>query len=589
MTSWQNQQTRGGGHGAVDASGAPMSRRAAREAERRAAEALAEKQPHPSGVVDFDAHDFSPEFSPDQEFNVGDTQDIWAALTHGQRAEPRQTGDFAAFGSALPAPSAPPRPEASSVSGELLDRVRDAVLRRAPDVQTPPPVTARPATGPQQSVVPQQPAAFSRPPSAPPQRDMPQRGFAQGGFAQGDVAQRSAFPTQSAFETASGLTRRQRREREAAGQREDGLPGELFPDPHAAAAPFQAAPFQAPLEAANQSAGFEGYDYQDDGYYDQPYRPEPTISIPRPALAAEPAPTTNPLRLPSGVSEPVGDDALTFSSPVSIVPADQRDDWASAQADPAFIEPVAPWAATPPAYAPQPYDPQAYEPEAYEPEDYEPQAYEPRPSVSGPIPAQPVMPFVPPRAVPAAQQFQSEQLGPPSEVTDLAGFEALIRKARQQPPAPSPGLAWADEEEVQEGFTGLLSRSVQGSHGSANALILPNDPQPDLTQAVGANGDIFITGSMSLPRSLSTTGGSSALFDSHEIDRLYEASQDEPAAGVAPVRASKAVSGAPHDRSFSSAPRRRGNVLPTVLAVVAGAMAVGVVTLLVGSWVLQLF
>ena len=86
MTSWQDQQTRNGAGGAVDASsGAPMSRREAREAERRAAEALAEKQPHPSGVVDFEAHDFSPEFAPDQEFNVGDTQDIWAALTRGQR------------------------------------------------------------------------------------------------------------------------------------------------------------------------------------------------------------------------------------------------------------------------------------------------------------------------------------------------------------------------------------------------------------------------------------------------------------------------------------------------------------------------
>jgi hypothetical protein len=94
---------------------------------------------------------------------------------------------------------------------------------------------------------------------------------------------------------------------------------------------------------------------------------------------------------------------------------------------------------------------------------------------------------------------------------------------------------------------------------------------------------------MNLPRSLSTTGAPSDLYDSQEIDRLYEASQDEPAAGVAPVRASKAVSGAPHDRGFASAPRRRGNVLPTVLAIVAGAMAVGVVTLLVGSWVLKLF
>ncbi|MBE7190744.1 MAG: hypothetical protein INR67_20850, partial [Jatrophihabitans endophyticus] len=311
--------------------------------------------------------------------------------------------------------------------------------------------------------------------------------------------------------------------------------------------------------------------------------------------------TTNPISLPQAFSEPSGDDAITFSSAVQAAPVERRDQWGAAQADPAFIEPEDRW--------------------DDEEDEYEPQGYQPRAFTPGPTPAQPAMPFQEPQAQQnpyqqadpfqridpyqqsgqheqasfQAASFQNPQLGPPSEVTDLAGFEALIRKARQQPQAPEPnakqgpGLAWADEEEVQEGFTGLLSRSVQGSHGSANALILPNDPQADMTSAaVNANGDIFITGSMNLPRSLSTTGASSDLYDSHEIDRLYEASQDEPAAGVAPVRASKAVSGAPHERGFN-APRRRGNILPTVLAIVAGAMAVGVVTLLVGSWVLKLF
>ena len=56
------------------------------------------------------------------------------------------------------------------------------------------------------------------------------------------------------------------------------------------------------------------------------------------------------------------------------------------------------------------------------------------------------MPFVEPQspydsAPYQAAQFQDPQLGPPSEVTDLAGFEALIRKARQQPQAPAPVAA----------------------------------------------------------------------------------------------------------------------------------------------------
>jgi hypothetical protein len=49
------------------------------------------------------------------------------------------------------------------------------------------------------------------------------------------------------------------------------------------------------------------------------------------------------------------------------------------------------------------------------------------------------------------------------------------------------------------------------------------------------------------------------------------------------------VSGTGSTRAIIGARRARGNVLPTVLAIIAGAMAVGVVTLLVGSWVLKLF
>ncbi|MGT2426771.1 hypothetical protein [Amnibacterium kyonggiense] len=537
MTSWQDQQTRGGASGAVDAAtGAPMSRRAAREAERRAAEALAEKQPHPSGVVDFEAHGLDQEFAPDQGFDVGDTQDIWAALTRGQRPAPQQDDDLSAFRSGIPEPAAP-RQDDSSVSGEMLDRVRDALLRREAPAQPSPPA------GAPQPAAPQAPAAFQQP---------------------------SAFPQPGAFAQPGedGLTRRQRREQAVADQREDGLPTELF-DPRPV----------APAPAPQQPEGFEGYDYEDDGYYDEPYRPEPTIAIPRqPTDLEQASSTTNPISLPQAFSEPSGDDAITFSSPVPVTPAQRRDAWAAAEMDPAFVEPEDEWVDdddevagyAPRASAPQPRSP------FQEPQQVDP--FQASPFQAAPFQAAP---------------FQNPQLGPPSEVTDLAGFEALIRKARQQPQAPEqpkgPGLAWADEDEAQEGFTGLLSRSVQGSHGSANALILPNDPQADMTQAaVNANGDIFITGSMNLPRSLSTTGAPSDLYDSHEIDRLYEASQDEPAAGVAPVRAKNAVSGAPHERGFN-APRRRGNVLPTVLAVVAGAMAVGVVTLLVGSWVLRLF
>lgn len=510
MTSWQDQQDRGGPPASLNAATAqPTSRRAAREAERRAAEALQERLPHPSGVVDFDPAPAGPGFAPDQDFNVGATQDIWAALTRGGAAPTAdQTGSFRR--SAL---ESHPAAEGSPVSGELLDRVRDAVLRR---------------------------------------QDAP-------------------APTPASEPTAEpAASRRARREREAETSREDGLPSELFDEraatPQAHPQPsghqqthFDPSGYTAP--AAPQ--GFEEYD-EDDGYYDEPYAPEPTIAIPalRPMELEPPlSSASTPVGLPSSFTEPVGTDALRFSSPVPVTPAASFEDRRGALADAPFSEAQDDW-------------------------DDEPESWEPHAFAADPMPAQPRSPFLEPQSA-----FQNPQLGPPSEVTDLAGFEALIRKARQQPVEPSeprPAVAWADDEDVQEGFTGLLSRSVQGSHGSANALILPTDPQPDLVNAISGSGEIFVTGSMNLPRSLSTTGTTSE-YDSRDIDRLFEASQDEPAAGVAPVRASRAISGDAQTRVLVGARRGRGNVLPTVLAIVAGVMAVGVVGLLVVSWASNLF
>jgi hypothetical protein len=306
------------------------------------------------------------------------------------------------------------------------------------------------------------------------------------------------------------------------------------------------------------------------------YDDAPTVAmaaLDRAELEAQ-TPMTAPVNLPQFFAEPQGDDSLTFSNPVPLVDPEPLAE--VAEADPSFVEPASPyrglaWSQVPDDYA---------EPAAYaDPSGYaDPAAYAEPPAAFGP-----------------------EQVGPPSEITDLAGFEALTRRARSGQPQPAPEpmfmqaeqprqpLPWADDEDDAQDYTGLLGRPVQGSNGSANALILSGDPQPDLTHAVNSTGDIFITGSLNLPRSLAQTGATAEHYDSLDIDRLFEASQVEPAAGVAPVRASRAVSGTGSTRAIIGARRARGNVLPTVLAIIAGAMAVGVVTLLVGSWVLKLF
>ena len=553
MTAWQDEHN--GSPFGADA-GRPTSRRAAREAERRAAETtgrapetMVEKPPHPSGVVDFEAHDFGPEFVPDQAFDVGDTQDIWQALTRGAQPGRAQTGESPRF-----RPGAPEAPEAqsgqqSAMQGDLMDRVREAVLRRQQEPQ------AQAAQAPQQ----QRPAAFDS--QSFDRRVLEQRAP--------DLQDSQVSQT---FDLRGELSRRERRRRETADLREDGLPTELFDGRAATPAPQPApqAPFDEYAEYERQYAEAHGraVEQYDEDYYDEPYSPEPTIAIPLRA-GAEPQ-RTDPVLLPQAFSEPAGDDALTFSSPVPQIRAEPLDHWAHAEADPEFIEPEDEWDDVPAAYAAQPK------------------------------PASAPMPFIEPQQ---GSAFRDAQIGPPSEMTDLAGFEALIRKARQQPAGPTPSatpapvqqqrpaMAWADDDadDVQDGFGSLLSRQVQSSHGTSPALILPNDPQPvDLTQAVSGTGDIFVTGTMKLSNRFSSTGASEDHYDSHDIDRLYDATQDEPAAGVAPVRASKAVSGASQNRVVTGKPGR-GNLLPTVLAIVAGAMAVGVVTLLVGSWVFRIF
>ena len=539
MNSRQDQNIRGGRSRTAldnprvaesDQEGRPTSRRAAREAERRAAEALAAGQPHPSGVVDFASRDFSADLTADQGFQDQDTSDIWAAL--GRRADtppaPTQppATDLQQFRSGVPQTPAVQRPTPnppSAVSDELLDRVRGAVLGRDRDGHAPHPAS----------------------PPATPER--------------------------------TALTRRELRARQLADAREDELPAEWF----AQGAAQPAAPAQPQERGRYDAQAFVDYD---EAYYDAPYQPEPTIAIPAlcPTELEPQSSITGPMNLPHFFAEPAGTDSLTFSSPVPTTPAEPRAEYADV--DPAFVEPRSPWgdpggrgAAPTPA-------PMSFLPPTEAEDEYEYPAAPGYPGAAGY-----------PAATEQPAMFNGPQLGPPSEVTDLAGFEALIRQARNTPAAPQraeapaakPSLPWADDEDLQDGFTGLLSRSVQGSHGSPNALILPNDPQPDLTQAVNRTGEIFITGSMNLSRTLSTTGATANTYDSLDIDRIFDASQHE-AAGVAPVLATSAISGA-GSRSLVIGRRARGNILPTVLAVVAGVMAVGVVTLLVGSWLLKLF
>jgi hypothetical protein len=363
------------------------------------------------------------------------------------------------------------------------------------------------------------------------------------------------------------------------GENVDAVPASWFPEPTAAR---PAAP-----------AAFTGY------------VEEPTVAMPaidRATLDAQ-APVTAVVDLPHFFPEPVGDDELHFSAPLRAEVAEPLAAHPEAEASPAFLEPDAPAFFDPRRQAERFFAPQAEQPvreqgwdQGYE-QSYD-QAFEPGP-IAEPRPETTDVP------------------------TSLAGFEALISRARNKPeqpqrpaaeqpqpqapaafqqptayqqparqpqqPAQRPAMPWKDDEpDEPAGFSGLLSRTVGAGGGSQNALILPKDPQPDFTQAINGAGDIFITGTHRLSDSFAATGARKEHVDSADIDRLYEAAHDEPASGVSPVRATSAVSGGMTGRSPLSR-RSHSAALPTVLAVVAGLMAVGVIVMLVGSWVLRLF
>ena len=135
-------------------------------------------------------------------------------------------------------------------------------------------------------------------------------------------------------------------------------------------------------------------------------------------------------------------------------------------------------------------------------------------------------------------------------------------------------------------FDDLISRAVaqEGSTtSSTSALILPNMPEDTggLTGPLGATGDLYVTGSMKLPKSLGETGGHAALHDSIEIDPITGEVAEEPVPvhdGPAPVAARHAVSArVSTGATVVAKPTKEKSKLPLVLALTGGGLLVVVV------------
>jgi hypothetical protein len=150
-----------------------------------------------------------------------------------------------------------------------------------------------------------------------------------------------------------------------------------------------------------------------------------------------------------------------------------------------------------------------------------------------------------------------------------------------------PGL------EQLEPFDQIMSRGISagGIPTTTNALILPSIPHQGATSGpLTSTGEIMITGSIDLPRSLGATGQHPNLYDSSDMDQMLE-QLDEAGhnSDVSPVSASRAVSTHASTRNVMAPPPRRGLTLPTVLTITAGVLAFGVLALFVAGYVFRIF
>jgi hypothetical protein len=142
-------------------------------------------------------------------------------------------------------------------------------------------------------------------------------------------------------------------------------------------------------------------------------------------------------------------------------------------------------------------------------------------------------------------------------------------------------------EDSELPYENTLSRTV-GSNTSAittSALVLPSVPQPDsLLASLNSTGEILVTGSINLPRSLGSTGAHPDRVDNSDYeDDPFDSQVVAP--DSAPVRAVRAVSTNTGTRGVIETKRPQGNRMLTVVIAVAGVLCVGLVGLVIFAFV----
>lgn len=220
----------------------------------------------------------------------------------------------------------------------------------------------------------------------------------------------------------------------------------------------------------------------------------------------------------------------------------------------------------------------------------------PAPSAAAQLLAPPVVTPVPAPETPAAQ---APALDPLLSAPAPQGAPALVQPPSGAPAAVPSGPAsgptsvghWstqADLDDAEQVTETTISRSVGAGSGAitTSALVLPSVPEHTITGPMSGNGEILLTGSISLPHSYSSTGAHPSRLDESDLDHLLDPGDHQVAnTDSMPVRAIKAVSTHTATGAIIAPTKQPGTRGFTILIVAASAMAVVVVGLLVAGLV----
>ena len=145
----------------------------------------------------------------------------------------------------------------------------------------------------------------------------------------------------------------------------------------------------------------------------------------------------------------------------------------------------------------------------------------------------------------------------------------------------------ADIDDAEQVNETTISRSVGVGSGSAtSALVLPSVPEHTIGGPMSSNGEILLTGSISLPHSFSATGAHPSQLDESDLDHLLDPGDHQVAnTDSMPVRATRAISTHTATGAIIAPSKPAGTRGFTILIVAASAMAVVVVGLLVAGLV----